>query len=315
MISFIIPCYNAARWLADAVESAVKNCQSGDEILLVDDGSTDGGGDLVRQHFPQVRVIATPNRGVSQARNLGIELARGDYFVFLDADDMLTDGSIAQRLKVAQATGADVVYGDWQKLVPDSDGSFISGELMQRQMTGPPEIELFIGFWCPPAAYLFKRSIVEKVGGFSPRLLVNEDARFALDCALHGARFVYCSGVACKYRAHVSGSLSKRSRTTFFRCSLINALEVRDWWIAREALTPERKQAVFDALEHVATGTIDSDREIFEAACAAMQNLGPVARTSPRYLVRILNRWLGYRTTQQVRARLRQVRARLRPRN
>jgi hypothetical protein len=178
-----------------------------------------------------------------------------------------------------------------------------------------PEIDLFVGFWCPPGAYLYSRSIVGKVGGFSPRLPVNEDARFALDCALHGAAFAYAPGIACLYRAHVSGSLSTRCRTTFLRCCLISALEVRDQWLADGELTAERRQAVFAALEHVATGAVEIDPETFETACAAVRSLGLVTTGSHRFLVRVLNRWLGYRTSQKVRAKLRRVRARWRLRS
>jgi hypothetical protein len=314
-VSIIIPCYNAARWVIGAVGSALGNCQPGDEVLVIDDGSTDGGGELVRQSFPQVRVAATPNRGVSHARNLGIELARGDYFVFLDADDLLTENSVAHQLEAAKATGAEVVYGDWQRLIPGPDGSFTPGEVMERHMIRPPEIELFVGFWCPPGAYLYSRSIVAKVGGFSPRLPVIQDSRFALDCALRGAAFVHSPGVACLYRVHDAGSVSTRSRTAFLHDCLTSALEVRDRWIADGGLSPERRQAVFGVLEQVATGSVGVEPETFEAACAAVHSLGPEAGGSHRRsLVRVLNRWLGYRTTQKVRAQLRQVRAWLRPR-
>src|SRR5690242_17514971 len=116
LISVVVPCYNARRWLGETLRSALQPCAFPAEVLVIDDGSTDGSGALVREEFPAVRVVTTPNRGVSHARNLGIGLARGELFVFLDADDMLPPGRLDRHARVLEATGADVAYGNWQRL-------------------------------------------------------------------------------------------------------------------------------------------------------------------------------------------------------
>lgn len=86
-ISVVIPAYNAEKYIARAVESVLKQTRPADEIIVVDDGSTDKTADMVRAFGDRVRLIQQPNAGVSAARNAGIRAARGNWIAFLDADD------------------------------------------------------------------------------------------------------------------------------------------------------------------------------------------------------------------------------------
>src|SRR5579859_6937798 len=103
MISVVIPSYNAARWIRETLASAID--QTDDfEIIIVDDGSTDGTSEIVEREFPWVRLIRTPNRGASYARNTGTEAASGDFIQYLDADDLLAVGKIAKQIAALEAT-------------------------------------------------------------------------------------------------------------------------------------------------------------------------------------------------------------------
>src|ERR687888_538189 len=111
-ISVVIPCHNARRWIDGAVESALVQGVSGLEIIVVDDGSDDGSGELVAM-FPSVRVVRTDQGGPSRARNIGTSLARGTFIQYLDADDLLAAGKLSGQLELLERTGADIAYGDW----------------------------------------------------------------------------------------------------------------------------------------------------------------------------------------------------------
>lgn len=135
-ISVIIPVYNAADSVADAVDSLVAQDYEGLEIILVNDGSTDGSGetcDELRRKFSCITVIHKANGGVSSARNAGLDAASGDYVMFLDADDVLAPGC----LKEMSAADSDMVLGGFRKItdgavteehVPVSAGSYSANE-------------------------------------------------------------------------------------------------------------------------------------------------------------------------------------------
>jgi len=98
-ISVVIPSHNRRHTLARALQSVVDQTSAVDEVILVDDGSTDGSIDMVEQEFPQVKIIRQPNRGVSAARNRGIAAARFEWIALLDSDDSWMPQKIEQVRK------------------------------------------------------------------------------------------------------------------------------------------------------------------------------------------------------------------------
>lgn len=140
MISVIIPVYNAAPFLEEAIASVISQSVADREIILVDDGSTDaspGICDRAAAADPRVCVIHKPNGGLSDARNAGLDTARGEWIAFLDADDALAPGALARMLDAALATGADVVAAD---IVRSPDASLPPGlKPRYREETLPPD--------------------------------------------------------------------------------------------------------------------------------------------------------------------------------
>ena len=101
-VSVVIPVYNAARFLADAIRSVQAQRHPRIEIIVVDDGSTDGSGEVARS-FAGVRCLRQANGGIAAARNAGVHEARGNLLAFLDADDLWTPGKLALQLDVLRA--------------------------------------------------------------------------------------------------------------------------------------------------------------------------------------------------------------------
>jgi len=299
-VSVVIPCYNSARWIRETLASVLQQGEDPIEIIAIDDGSTDDTAAIIERDFPAVRLVRTANRGASRARNHGTELASGEFIQYLDADDLLMPGKLGIQLKAMEQTGADAAYGDWQKLVLDENGGFVEGEITAKQMGRLAEIALFTDFWCPPATYLFRRSIVEKVGGWNESLPVIQDARFALDCALHGGKFTYCSGVMAYYRVHSAESLSRRDSVAFVRDIFRNACEVEEWWRANGGLGAARTKALTECYGYVARSTYERDPEIFETAYTALMRLAPrYIPKGPPHLA-LAARFLGYRRAEAV---------------
>lgn len=112
-VSIIIPAYNAGPWVMASVTSVLAQSHQDLEVIVVDDGSTDDTyGTVSSIADARVRTIRQPNRGVSAARNTGIDAANGEVIGFLDADDAMMPDNIAHKLVHMQRTGAHWVYGD-----------------------------------------------------------------------------------------------------------------------------------------------------------------------------------------------------------
>ena len=119
MVTLIVPVYNIKEYLSACVESLVNQTHPDLQILLVDDGSTDGSGALCDSFTdPRIQVLHKPNGGLSSARNAGLEAAEGQWVLFVDGDDYLATDAVEQLLKAAD--GADMVQFAYQEVPDDS---------------------------------------------------------------------------------------------------------------------------------------------------------------------------------------------------
>ena len=115
-VSAIIPAYNARDYLAEAIGSVLWQRHRPVEIIVVDDGSTDGTSEVAAS-FPEVRLVRQPNGGPAATRNRGLSLAEGRIIAFLDADDLWTDDKLAVQLPHFEANPrTDIVLGRRQYL-------------------------------------------------------------------------------------------------------------------------------------------------------------------------------------------------------
>lgn len=111
-VSVIIPVYNAAPWLDEALESVLGQSAPPCQVIVVDDGSTDHSAAIAQRYLPQIQLVQQPNAGCAHARNRGVALATGDYLAFLDADDYWTREKLALQLAAfAQNPALEAVLG------------------------------------------------------------------------------------------------------------------------------------------------------------------------------------------------------------
>ncbi len=133
-VSVIIATYNHARFVAGAINSLLNQTRPPEEIIVVDDGSTDDTQAVLARYGTPVRVLRQTNQGRSVARNAGLSVARGDAIVFLDSDDELVPDSLERRVKILEASPTvDVVYGDMY--IVDTDGRRLG--VHREYMPGP----------------------------------------------------------------------------------------------------------------------------------------------------------------------------------
>jgi len=185
LVSAVIPAYNTERYLRRAIESVLAQRYRPIECIVVDDGSTDGTGDIARSFGDRVRVIRQPNAGASAARNAGIEAARGAYIAFLDSDDYWLDTKLESQMRVLTAhPGLRLVSTHWAWLPSTTDPqstSFSGPEFDEAALDILPGWETLLR-----DPYLGTPTVVvdacaaKSVGGFDVKLRSAEDIDFFL---------------------------------------------------------------------------------------------------------------------------------------
>ncbi len=209
-ISVIIPAYNREKLLPATLESILFQSLPASEIIIVDDGSTDRTAAVAESFGEPVRVIRQQNSGPAAARNRGFLDSRGEFIHFFDSDDLALPNKHEVQMKTLQESGADIAYGPWIK-GRISDSSFIPENQVLQQMGLPKDnlIKALLTNWSiVPHACLFRRSIVEKVGGFPEELFGVEDQLMFLRCLLAGARVVHSPHTLELYRTNDPGKIT-----------------------------------------------------------------------------------------------------------
>lgn len=311
LVSLVIPCYNAGKLLNQAIESVFSQTCPDYEIIVIDDGSTDETPKIIRSYGSRIKAKFTPNRGASSARNLGTSLAMGEFIQYLDADDVLLPNALEKRIVALQQTKADVAYSDWQKLEENDNGDFELGEIVSRkieQINEDPEIAIFTDFWCPPASLTYRTTIVDKIGTWNESLPIIQDARFLLDAALMGAKFVHVAGIDAYYRVHKKNSLSKRSRIAFAQDCLNNAYQLEKFWLERKGeITNKQRYALIKVYGGLARFFFEHDRSLFFDIMKKIYDLDPNYVPSHPKSLHWLSKCIGYENAEAIALQYRQL--------
>lgn len=172
LVSVIIPTYNRANVLARALKSVLRQTYDNLEIIVVDDGSTDETEQLILKKFPQINFIKTENKGVSAARNLGVEKSSGEYIAFLDSDDEWMPEKIQKQIEMLTLEGWRWVHGEerWirngvrvnQKKIHQKSGGDIFNRALHLCLISPSTVVL-------------EKKLFWDFNGFDEKFIVCED--------------------------------------------------------------------------------------------------------------------------------------------
>jgi glycosyltransferase involved in cell wall biosynthesis len=214
VVSILIPCYNASPWLADTIKSALNQTYSPIEIIVVDDGSTDGSASIARSFEGQgVKVFIQPNSGASAARNRAWTESHGAYLQFLDADDLLSPDKIAEQVRLLRSLPADYVATcRWARFIDDSRLAKFADHAVFHDYA-PTDYLLdhtADGRMMHPAAWLTPRAVANQAGPWNETLTLNDDGEFFARVAATAQRIVFSSTGASYYRTSGPDSLSRR---------------------------------------------------------------------------------------------------------
>jgi glycosyltransferase involved in cell wall biosynthesis len=203
LVSVIIPCYNGAQFVGDAIENALSQTYPNVEVVVVDDGSTDDSLQVIRSFGDRVRWESLPNGGACRARNRGAVLAQGDLLQFLDADDLLYPQKIDEQVALISSGGFDSVFCD-VAIVP-FDGS--AGAVVSKHARHVDPVIAALGPNAGTTAALHRRAAFFAIGGFRPDLVAAQERDLHLRLACSGKSFGCLEQVLATQRIR-AGSIS-----------------------------------------------------------------------------------------------------------
>jgi glycosyltransferase involved in cell wall biosynthesis len=215
-VSAIIPLYNQERFIAATLDSALAQDYPGLEILLVDDGSTDGGGAIAEcyaaRHPDRIRLLQHPegiNRGVSATRNLAISEARGDWVAFLDADDLWHPEKLIRQMSfLATCPEAGVCYTLANVIREGRGEAFIPEEEIVGTTSLPPLAgDRFLQIVLVQVNFIFssimvRTDLLRDIGGFDEKLPFQSEDRVMVAQVAARGEIACLPEVLCSYRAH-----------------------------------------------------------------------------------------------------------------
>ncbi len=212
-VSVIIPAYNQAQYLQDAIDSALGQTHPDVEVIVVDDGSTDSTPDIIARYseVDNFKLIRQANTGLSGARNRGFEEATGDYVCFLDSDDYFTNDKVEKQAAVLDENpDLGLVYCDIITVDPGGNpvAEQCSVERSDRALSGNIFQSLLLGGYFPPHTVMVRRSIVDELGGFDLECGGHADYEFWLRISAAGHSACFQSAPLAYYRTHPD-SMSK----------------------------------------------------------------------------------------------------------
>lgn len=275
-VSVIIPTYNRREFTCEAVASVLAQPGVAVEVIVADDGSTDGTPEAVRRAFPSgsVQVVECPHAGAPAARNAGLDCATGRYLKFLDSDDALADGSLAAHVAAADAAGATVSYGDFE-FFGDLSMQEVGGSPIRHM--GRPEdmlVALLNSWWLPPGGYLVRREVFGHIR-WDESFARNQDMDYAIGLALAGGDFHHHGAVVVRKRAHRQGRIMDAGALVYgLHCEKI-ADKTLGALRETQSLTEARRQALADLYWHASRLVYRRDAAAYARLLQKIKGLCP----------------------------------------
>lgn len=192
-LSVIIPSFNQQEYLPDAIESVLSNTRLPDEIIIVDDGSTDHSLDIAKTYqSSRTRVIHQINKGLASARNTGIMNATSDYILPLDADDLINENCIEKMIEAIEKTHADIIAPSFKAFGKHNHHVILADSLTVKDFVHDNRV---------PYCSAIRRTRLLEIGGYNPRMVYGyEDWALWINLLQNGASIVTMKDVLFLYR-------------------------------------------------------------------------------------------------------------------
>lgn len=258
-VAAVIPTYNRAQQVRRAIESVLAQSRPCDEVIVVDDGSTDDTPAALAAFGDRIRAVRRDNGGVSAARNTAVAACACDLIAFLDSDDYWHERKIEDQLPLMRDPGVVLSATDWARECDDGGSAFARAGLDDPAVRSLPPLAMLArvkgnGFWLP--TWMVRRSAFQRVGGFDERMSRVEDTRLLFRLAFEG-RFALLPEVRTVRSSDEDEVQLTRLQSTAYRAEMVPAtLEVlletyaRAWGADRQTQSHLRQMISHFSLSH-----------------------------------------------------------------
>lgn len=240
LVSVIMPVYNSGQYLQPAVESILRQTMPDLELIIVDDGSTDGSPALLAQIAAadsRVKVITQRNQGQGAARNKALEYAGGQYYYFMDSDDLLQEDCFQKCLAISRELSLDVLLFDSDVIYEEgASGNFKydrSAILCQKEvLSGVQMLKKELDNYCfivSPCMMFISADIIRNHFGGFPVGVIHEDNILALQCLMHSQRVSYVADKFFIRRVRGNSTMTTRFTTRNTHGYITVCAIVRQW--------------------------------------------------------------------------------------
>ena len=235
-VSVIIPSYNCARYLPEAIASVLNQTYTDYEIIVIDDGSQDDTQEVIQPYLAKIRYLYQENQGVSEARNHGLYVARGELIAYLDADDAFLPHKLQEQVAIFNAQPHVGIVNSGFRIVKENGEPVMDIERWHEIPDLTPEVWL-LHKPVLPSAMMFRREWFDRYGGFDRRLFSCEDVEITLRMVIKGCQATWLRSVTVCYRRH------DRSASWFNVLRQVkNAEAMQDYFFARTDLPESIRQ-------------------------------------------------------------------------
>lgn len=224
LFSIIVPVYNAIAFVGDTIHNLLRQ-DVNKEILLINDGSTDDSLQLIKQYeskYDCIKVVDKKNGGVSSARNVGLNVAKGDYVIFVDSDDFIDDGLLERCEIILQRKSTDAVIFSYKYVYPKSSRKDICFRYKSSDYYSLKEwLNEFYQLWSCHILHcigtkVYRKSVIDQYNiRFNESISYLEDISFALEYLSHISNIYYLDEPAYHYRIINENSLITKYRTKY----------------------------------------------------------------------------------------------------
>lgn len=276
LVSIVIPAWNSATYVGAAISGALAQTYENIEVVVVDDGSTDGTARIAAAYGSQVRLVSQANHGVAHARNAGIRASSGAFIALCDSDDILLSCHVETAMQTLESADRShwVAHPFW--LFRESAVERLKVPNFMGKPVGDEQVDAILAGNFVPVFSIFPRAMFDSVGGFDEELRYCEDWDFWLRCILSGWRVQISDEPSVLYRI-TEGSLSQQThlmaqahKTMLRKLSSpredarLSSAQRAD--VERRTLEPSCIAVARDARLALRDGDIDGARRLFTAA-------------------------------------------------